>query len=470
MRILLINPPSENEIIGNNPPIIEEERGYNPPLGLLYLASYLRQNADHEIKVIDSQVEELSYPKLKQKVKKFGPDLVGITAMTLTLIDALKTVSLVKSTDKKIKVVLGGPHVHIFPEETISLPGVDYLVLGEGEEAFCDLVKAIEKKEGWEKIKGVVFKKGKKIINTGPRDFLMNLDKLPFPARDLTPYQKYSSLMAKRRPITTMITSRGCPFQCKFCDRPNLGKIFRARSAQNVVNEMEKCTQMGIYEFLIYDDTFTVNKKRVLDICDEIIKRKLDIGWDIRARVDTIDKKMLKKLKEANCERIHYGVEAGSPKVLKGLNKRITIRQAKNAFGWTKQAGIDTLAYFMIGNPQEGEKEIKASIKLMKQLEPDFVHITILTPFPATKLYFEAMEKGIIKDDVWRNFAKNPSPNFVPPIWGENFSRDGLFEIVAQAYKDFYTRPAYIVRELSKVHSFPEFLRKVKAGLKVIKM
>jgi len=183
-----------------------------------------------------------------------------------------------------------------------------------------------------------------------------------------------------------------------------------------------------------------------------------------------MDKKMLKKLKEANCERIHYGVEAGSPKVLKELNKRITIRQAKNAFGWTKQAGIDTLAYFMIGNPQEGEKEIKASIKLMKQLEPDFVHITILTPFPATKLYFEAMEKGIIKDDVWRNFAKNPSPNFVPPIWGENFSRDELFKIVAQAYKEFYTRPAYIVRELSKVHSFPEFFRKVKAGLKVIKM
>src|SRR4030043_585424 len=477
MKILLINPPAENEIIGNNPPIIEEERGFNPPLGLLYLAAYLRKNNHHQIKIIDSQVEELTYPQLKQKIKRFNPELVGITTMTLTLIDVLKTVSLVKAINKKIKVILGGPHVHIFPEETINLPGVDYLVLGEGEQAFNDLVKALDQKEKKEelekrlkKIKGLVFKKNKRIINTGPQPFIMNLNQLPFPARDLVPYQKYSSLIAKRQPITTMITSRGCPFQCKFCDRPNLGKIFRARSAKNVVDEIEECVQMGINEFFVYDDTFTVNQQRVIDICDEIIKRKLKIGWDIRARVDTINKKILKKLKQANCERIHYGVEAGSLKVLKALNKGITLRQVRNAFRWTKEIGIDTLAYFMIGNPQEGKKEIEASLELMKQLKPDFVHLTILTPFPATKIYFEALEKRIIKKDVWQEFAQKPSPDFIPPVWGENFSREELFKIVSQAYKEFYTRPAYIIQGLRKIRSLPEFNRKIKAGLKVIKM
>ncbi|HUV42938.1 MAG TPA: radical SAM protein [Patescibacteria group bacterium] len=470
MKIILINPPAENEIIGNNPPIIEEERGFNPPLGLLYLAAYLRQNNHHQIKIIDSQVEELTYSQLKQKIKRSKPEIVGITTMTLTLIDVLKTVKLVKEVDKKIKVILGGPHVHIFPKETINLPGVDYLVLGEGEQAFNDLINALEKKEKLEKIKGIVFKRNKKIINTGPRPFLMNLDQLPFPARDLVPYQQYSSLIAKRQPITTMITSRGCPFQCKFCDRPNLGKVFRARSAQNVVKEIEECVQMGINEFFIYDDTFTVNQQRVIEICDEIIKRKLKIGWDIRARVDTINKKILKKLKQANCERIHYGVETGSPKVLKALNKGITLRQVRNAFRWTKEMGIDTLAYFMIGNPQEGKKEISASLKLMKELEPDFVHLTILTPFPATKIYLEALEKGIIKKDVWQEFAKKPSPDFIPPVWSENFSREELFEIVSQAYKEFYTRPAYIIQGLRKIKSLPEFNRKIRAGLKVIKM
>lgn len=470
MRILFINPPADNEIIANNPPIIEEERGHNPPLGLLYLAAYLRENSHHQIGVIDSQAEGLTYPELKKRINNFLPDLVGITVMTLTLLDVLETVKQVKSVNRKIKVVLGGPHVHIFPGETIKHSGVDYLVLGEGEEVFFDLVEAIDKKKDLKKIKGLVFKKKRKIYNTGPRDFIRDLDKLPFPARDLTPYAKYSSLMAKRQPITTMITSRGCPFRCKFCDRPNLGKVFRARSAENVVNEMEACTKMGINEFLIYDDTFTVDRGRVIKICREIIERKLPIGWDIRARVNTVDKEMLQYLKAANCERIHYGVESGSPEVLKALNKGITVPEVKNAFKWTKEAGIDTLAYFMIGNPHEGDIEIKRSIELMKQLEPDYVHLTVLTPFPATPLYAEALAKGKIEKDVWRLFAQKPSSAFEPPIWKENFSRQELFEIVAQAYKEFYTRPSYIIRQLAKISSPAEAVRKLKAGLKVIKM
>jgi len=470
MKILLINPPSKKEIIANNPPIIEEERGYNPPLGLLYLAAYLRNYSQHQVGVIDSQVEELSYAQLKKKIAMASPDLVGITAMTLTLLDVLETVRLTKQISRKIKVILGGPHVHIFPKETINLPGVNFLVLGEGEKVFCDLVEAIDKKKNLEKVKGIVFKKNQKVVNTGARRFIDRLDEIPFPARDLTPFKKYSSLMAKRQPVTTMITSRGCPFRCRFCDRPNLGKFFRSRSAQNVVDEMEACVKMGIYEFLIYDDTFTVDRGRVIEICQEISKRGLNIGWDIRARVNTVDKKLLRFLKKAGCERIHYGVESGSPKVLRALNKGITIQEIKNAFRWTKQAGIETLAYFMIGNPQEGDNEIRASVKLMRQLEPDYVHLTVLTPFPATPLYLEALAKKKIKKDVWCLFAQKPDVNFVPPIWEENYSRQELFKIAAQIYQEFYMRPGYIFRQLVKVKSPKEAYRKIKAGLKVVGM
>ena len=469
MKVLLINPPSFNEIIGNNPVIIEEERGYKPPLGLLYLASYLEKNSNHSVAVLDTQVEEIDYPEIERRIRQEKPDVVGITAMTLTLRDVIKTIEAVKKVNSSIQVVLGGPHVHLFPNETITLPGVDYLVLGEGEVAFKELLDRLGDYKALRRMKGFAFMDGDEIVVTSHREFIDDLDALPFPALHLVPYQKYSSLMAKRSPITTMFTSRGCPYKCTFCDRPHLGKRFRARSAQNVVDEMEHYTKMGVHEFLVYDDTFTINRKRAIEVCQEIKRRKLDIGWDIRARVNTMDEELLRELKSANCERIHYGVEAGTDKILKVLNKGITLEQVRRVFKATKKLGISTLAYFMIGNPEETTEDIKSTMRFMKSINPNFVHITILTPFPGTEIYFEALERGIIERDVWRDFASDPWSDFTPPHW-EYFTREELKYLLVKAYKGFYTRPTYILKELFKVSSWEELARKVKAGLKVLGM
>lgn len=470
MNILLINPPAENELVGNNPPIIDEERGYNPPLGLLYIAAYLEKHSDHEVEVLDAQVEEMRYDELEAAVARKKPDVVGITTMTFTLIDVLKTVQLVKRVDEDIKVVLGGPHIHLYPNETIDLPGVDYLVLGEGEVAFTQLIENMGDTDRLGKITGLVFKVNGNVVNTGLRDMIDHLDELPFPARHLTPYWRYSSLLAKRTPITTMFTSRGCPYRCAFCDRPHLGKKFRARTAENVADEMEECVNMGIHEFLVYDDTFTIDRQRVLDICDEIIRRKLDIGWDIRARIDTVTKDMLKRLQEAHCERIHYGVEAGTDRILKVLRKGITLEQARNVFKMTKEVGIATLAYFMIGAPTETREEILETIRFAQELDPDFVHITILTPFPATAIYQKGLKEGVFESDFWREFAANPTSAFEPKYWEENLSREELLGLVTHAYKSFYARPKYVVKELAQVRSLNEFARKVRAGLKVLRL
>jgi len=470
VKVLLINPPSDNEIIGNNPQIIEEERGHNPPLGLLFIAGYLERFTDYSVEILDCQVEKLTYPKIEELLEKKKYDIVGITVMTFTLLDALKVARIVKKTNKNTRLVFGGPHVHIFPDETIHLPDVDYLVLGEGEQTFKELLDHIDDTKKLKTIRGLVFKENGGVVNTGLRDFIQDLDELPFPARHLTPYRKYSSLLARRTPVTTMMTSRGCPYKCSFCDRPQLGKKFRARSAQNVVDEMEECVKMGIHEFIIYDDTFTINKQRVKEICAEIIRRKLDIGWDIRARVDSVDESLLEKLKRAGCRGIHYGVESGTTKILKILNKRITIPEIEEAFSMTKKQGIMTLAYFMIGNPTETEEDILKTIEFAKKLDPDFIHLTIFTPFPATKIYLEGLEKRIIEKDYWRDFAKNPSHKFVPPYWKENFTIQELNELLVYAYKSFYTRPNYILRRLMKVQSLGEFKRKMKAGIKVFKM
>ena len=322
MRILLINPPRNNELLGNNPAIIDDERGHNPPLGLLYLAAYLERFTDHQVEVLDAQVEEADYDTVREEIDRRKPDVAGITAMTFTLIDVLQTARLVKALDPSTQVVVGGPHVHLYPEETLAFPEVDYLVLGEGEVPFAQLLERIGDPKALAQVGGIAFKHDNHMTVTGIRDLEPDLDGLPFPARHLTPYKKYSSVIAKRSPITTMFTSRGCPYKCIFCDRPHLGKQFRARSARNIVNEIEDCERLGIREFLIYDDTFTIQRQRVIDICDEIIRRKLEIGWDIRARVNTVDREMLHRLREANCERIHYGVESGTERGAQGPAER----------------------------------------------------------------------------------------------------------------------------------------------------
>ena len=470
MNILLINPPTDNMITSILPSVIEKERGYNPPLGLLYIAAYLEKNTTHKVEILDTQVEEMDYRVLKDVITQKKPAVVGITAMTFTLLDVIKVAHIVKSVDERIRVVLGGPHVNIYPYESINLPCIDFLVLGEGEVAFTELVEHITNINKLKEVKGLVFKINGNIINTGIRELMDNLDELPFPARHLTPYMKYSSALAKRMPITTMITSRGCPYKCTFCDRPHLGKRFRARTAQNVVDEMEECVKMGINEFLIYDDTFTVNKRRVIAICDEIIRRRLDIGWDIRARIDTVDKKMLEKLKEANCERIHYGVEAGTDSILSVLRKGITVAQAKNIFNLTKEVGISTLAYFMFGSPTETRHDILQTIELAKELHPDYVHFSILIPFPSTPLYKDGLEKGIFKNDYWQQFAANPSQGFQTRYWEENLSGGELLNLLEVAYKSFYFRPLYILKKIAEIRSVNEFKRKIKGALKLLKL
>lgn len=470
MKILLINPPDVHTLVGNNPEIIDSERGYNPALGLMYIASFILKKTDHQVKILDSQVEEISFEEIKKVITTYRPNIVGLTVMTFTVYDCLEIARVAKEVDNNIKVVFGGPHPHIFPEETINFPNVDFLMIGEGESTIVDFLSNIGDKDKLKSVKGLVFKNENKIIRTPLPELIQDLDSIPFPARSLTPYKKYSSLLAKRNPITTMITSRGCPYKCIFCDRPHLGKLFRARSAMNVVEEIGDCINMGINEIIIYDDTFTINRQRVIDICDEIIKRKYDVYFDIRARVNTVDYEMLKKLKMAGCERIHYGVESGNQNVLNVLKKGITLNQVKKAFYLTKKVGISTLGYFMIGSPTESKETVLQTINFAKSLKCDFAHFTITTPFPSTNLYRLGLQQGIIKNDYWQKFAENPTPDFKPPFWEENLSRKELLELIKFAYKKFYTRPGYIINRLLKVRSIKEFKKKFKAGIKVIRL
>ncbi len=474
MRILLINPPRHNEILADNPSFIDEERGFNPPLGLLYLAGYLKKNSQHYVSGLDAQAERCDYNNnFVKRIVAENPDVVGMTAMTFTLIDVLKTINIVKQAEKelgkKVAIVLGGPHVHLFPRETINLEDVDFVVKGEGELPFFYLLEALEKGGELSGISGLTYKKKGEIIDNPVAGFIDNLDEIPFPSREILSIDKYGSILGGGKTVTTMFTSRGCPFRCAFCDRPHLGKKFRARSAKNVVDEMEECLNMGIDEILVYDDTFTVDRQRTIDVCNEIIKKKMKFIWDIRARVDTVDEEILKKLKEAGCQRIHFGVEAGTEKILKILNKGIHLGQVEKAFKLAKKNNIETLAYFMIGAPTENREDILQTIQFAKKINPDYAHITILTPYPATKIYEDALNQGVIEKDYWREFAKNPREGVITRYWEEELNKEELFSFLEKFYKDFYGRPSYIVKQFKKIRSFSDFIVKVKTGLKILK-
>ncbi|MCK6462333.1 MAG: B12-binding domain-containing radical SAM protein [Candidatus Pacebacteria bacterium] len=470
MKIVLINPPSFNTITSCLPKTLDEGRGFTPPLGIMYIAAQIEKETNHQVEILDAQVDELTYEQLKTEIQKRKPDAVGITAMTFTLIDVIKTAKIVKEIDSSIKIIIGGPHVIIYPEETAGIKEVDFVIIGEAEPVIKPLLDNINDPDKLEKVKGLVFRKNDKIINTGRSELIKNIDDLPFPARHLTNYKKYYWALSPYRPITTMFTSRGCPYQCLFCDRPNLGKNFRPASAKRVVDEMEECQKMGIQEIFVYDDTFGVDRRRVLDICDGLIKRNIKIAWNIRTRVNTVDAEVLSALKKAGCQRIHYGVEAGTQKILNVLRKGITLEMVEKAFKLTRKAGIQTAGYFMIGSPTETEEDILKTIKFMNKLKADYMHITIVTPYPATGLYAMALKEKVIDKDYWLEFAKNPTEGFVPKIWEKEIPREKLFYLMKKAYRSFYLRPSFVFNKIIRLKSGEEFLRKAKAAVKLLKI
>lgn len=467
MHIVLVAPPKENIVSTTIPEDINKERGFSPPLGLLYIASYLKANSAHTVTVIDSEIERLDYHALKLRLEGLKPDLVGIQVLTFTLIDALKTAAIVKELSKDIPVVFGGPHVTIFPAESLAHKDVDYIVRSEGEISFKELLDNMKDSSRLSSVRGIGFKRGSAMTVTEEPSFIRDLDSLPMPDRRLTPYQKYYSLLSKNFPITTMMTSRGCPYNCIFCER--MGKTFRAKSPEKIIAEIEDCLSLGIKEIFFHDDTFTVDKKRVFRICEMISERGLKFDWDARVRVDTVNAELLKAMKKAGCRRISFGVESGSSKVLKKLRKGITLGQVTAAFEYAQKSRIQTLADFMIGSPGETEDDVSKTMDLAKKLHPDYVQFSITTPYPGTDLYRDAISSGMVKSDVWKEFAVDPKSDFKPPLWTEYFSREELLKMSDKAYKSFYLSPGFMIREALGMRSLGEVAAKFKAGLKLLK-
>lgn len=346
-----------------------KDAGDRPPLGIAYIGAYLRE------KGIDVSLVDMNHTDNIPEA-----DIYGVSVVTPNFSEAMDI-----GTRLMFKGVLvaGGPHPSAVPH---SMDGFEKVVVGEGERAMYEICQNP--------------RSPKRVISA---ELIQNLDSLPFPARDLLPMEKYS-LKIEDEPATPIITSRGCPYGCIYCGKQMYGRVWRAHSAGYVVNEMRAIkNEFGIDRFYIYDDTFTLDKKRVHDICFLLSHRLVGAKFRCTSRVDCVDKKLLNALKRAGCDEICYGVESGSNDVLRKINKGFTRETVMRTVKETKDAGLRVKLYFMLGLPGDTEKTMRETIEFSKELEPDEVGFYILTPYPGSKLW-ENPEKygmGIICDPNW---------------------------------------------------------------------
>jgi anaerobic magnesium-protoporphyrin IX monomethyl ester cyclase len=307
MKITLLRYHDEGNINTRLPESLNKNQGVLPPLGLAYIAGAL-EKAGHEIMFIDAVAENLTRDEVRKKIKDFKTQIVGVTCLTPTILGALEACEISKECGAI--VIIGGVHLEVYPKETLSYNFIDYGIIGEGEETVVELVDTIENNKPVNNILGIAYKENNE-IKINPARIVKDLDSIPMPARHLLPMDKYNSVISLH-PMTTMMSSRGCPFHCGFCFKGETDKVLRLRNPIKVVDEMEYVVkQYKVKEIMFYDDTFTWNKKHVEDICHEIIKRGLKIKWEAPTRVNTVTEELLELMKKAGCRRLRYGVESG---------------------------------------------------------------------------------------------------------------------------------------------------------------
>lgn len=405
------------------------EEAPSPPLGICYVASaFIKAGA--KVKIYDFIVSEYSREKLSKELLSFTPDIIGTTSVTMNFSSAIDILSDAREIMPEATTIMGGPHVSFDWNNVLkNHPYLDLIFRGEADETIKDFAESYGDKEKLRSVKGLVLRDNGKIVDTGKRDFVEDLDSIGFPARDLLPVSKYKALGF---PVS-MITSRGCPGRCIFClGRKMTGQRVRKRSVEKVVDEIETILMLG-FEFInIADDLFTADKNRVIKICDEIKRRNLKFSFSVFSRVNTIDYELLLVMKSAGLHAISFGIESGNKEMLKRVRKGITLKQAKDAIAACKKAGVRSHVSFMVGLPGEDDESLEDTLKFQKELETEFGY-HLLSPFPGTTIRENVDQYDLeILTDNWKLYdAKNPvvKTNALDQNYLRNFVTDAYSKI-----------------------------------------
>ncbi|MEA1904867.1 MAG: radical SAM protein [Candidatus Hadarchaeota archaeon] len=444
MRALFIEPPVRSRL---------HRFGVTGIPSTAYLAPVLEEEG-YEVKIVDSPTLGYELSDVREEIKGFNPELVGITSTTPAIYDAYKVAKVAKELNPTCTTVIGGPHPTFTAKQTLKeCLHLDIAVRGEGEET----IREIAFSKDLESIEGITYRKNGKIVENESRPPIMDLDSLPFPAYHLLPMGKYKAGGSR---YATMVTSRGCPFNCIFCSSSRIcGKVWRGKSPQRVLEQIELLlNEYGVREIEMLDDTFTLNKNRARKICDLIIEEGLDVSWSCSSRVDTIDRSLAEKLKEAGCHTVYMGIESGTQKILDHLKKGISLGQIKKAVKVVKKAGLNPVGSFILGVPGETKKQMKGTIEFAKKLGLTLAQFTLLTPYPGTEVYEMARKNNLLLMKDWSKYT-----TLDPVMKVRGMTAKELKRTVFEAYLSFYLRFSYIWESI-KGGRFWSFLKILGGG------
>lgn len=448
------------KIVFVSPPLTLRERygvdrqsgGETMPLGLAFLAAVTRQEG-YETHIVDSEVLGLTAEGACKEIMSHKPDVVGFTAVTISVHNAAAVARLIKNMDKNIITLLGGHHISAVPEDTMELfEEFDIGVIGEAEETIIDLLDAIKNNRSLKEVKGLMLRESDGLHFTGHRERIKNLDSLPLPAWDLLPqiakYYCPPVHTVKKLPATNLVTSRGCPGKCLFCARTvygNRGTYFSADRVMEMIKDLYY--NYGIREIQFRDDNFTVFRKRLIELCHKLKEANLDLTWTCTGRVDTVTPDILKLMKDAGCWQIWYGIESGSQKILDLIKKGTTIEGISKAVKWTQDAGIKPCGFFIIGHPGETKETIQETIKFAVTVGIAECHASFMTPFPGSELYLTYDKYGSFEND-WRKLN-----GWIPVFIPHGLTKEDLKHYSNQFHKRFYFRPKVVLSYIFKIRS-----------------
>jgi len=452
MRIALVRLPNTlEEMFGK----LKSVGSILPPLGLAYLAGFVRDKGFPDIHIIDAVVLNLGMSETVEEILNLSPDIVGIQTYTFNYKKALTVCAEVKKRRGDIATVLGGPHIAVFPEKMLENDFVDYVVIGEGEKCFYNLVRKLnDKKHDFSGQKGLGWKRGGNIFVDKTIDLIPDLSSLPLPARDLLPMDLYKSSAAKKgKRSSQVISSRGCAYNCSFCSSSwAFGRGYRTNSVTKILEEMKQLNSAyGVDDIQFLDDLFTTDKRHVLELCDRLVKEKIKIPWTANARVDSVDEEVLSAMKKAGCYLLCYGVETGSEKLLGIINKGATLDQARRAVHLTKKSGIIAHTMFMMALPTETHDDSMITVDFAVDLNAEIVNFTPYIPLEGTRLYQFATKSGKIPPYDIEKLMKFDQISYIP----EGRTEEEIALTVKKAYSRYYIRPGYIKNLLTILQNYP---------------
>ncbi|MBI2871181.1 MAG: radical SAM protein [Candidatus Omnitrophica bacterium] len=433
------------------------------PVSQLIVVTLLKEEG-HEARLLDAAGLQMGVEEAQGRMA--GDDIAIVLTNTVTVNEDAQFLAGIKRVNPKLKTIVYGNHPTFYPQDTAAKDGMDFCVHKEAEWVIRDLVRALDRGEDPGAVKGITFRRDGRFVTTEPYPYIRNLDELPVPDRSQLPQGiTYFNPIVKFMPFTTMTTTRGCPAKCNYCSAPPFyGRIYRAQSPQRVVDEMAQIEKMGYREVFFRDEVFNYKRTRVMEICKLLIQNRIRLSWIVSSRVDTVDKEMLEAMKEAGCHMLRFGVESGDQGILDNIEKGATLEQARQAFQWIHETGLEAHCHAMMGMPGETRETLEKTIRFILELEPTTMTCGICTPYPGTPLFDRVLQTNPdIGDGSQKDLASLHMQGFHNDVFTE-VPQVELARGIRRLYRNFYLRPSYIWRTFKRLKSFDELRRVVMAA------